>query len=358
MANIAKLGLKRPVTVSPSEIKNGEQMYYLVCGQGRLESYSELGEEAIPAIVIQGSKEELLLMSLAENVVRRQHSTLELVRDITKMKEKGYTHAEIAAKTDLTVSYVRAILQLLAKGEEKLLQAVERGQIPVYIAITIATSDDKGIQRALTEAYERNDLRGKALLPARRLIENRHARGKGIRGGKRSSPQSAITSDHLLKTYQNETLRQKLTIQRAKITSLRQYPLGSCNLAHLPCRVDFLRRLGLRLGLGRFRGWLLCDLCRHRIRGLRRLGFRYLLCRLGIRRHVSLPIQVSCSYARRPSPGVRHQLPWVPRDIQLVWTEISINLMSSSLPQTLFEGACPHTNHAHQNEDYALLRFQ
>jgi hypothetical protein len=36
--------------------------------------------------------------------------------------------------------------------------------LPVSIAITIATSDDKAVQRALQEAYERNDLRGKAFL--------------------------------------------------------------------------------------------------------------------------------------------------------------------------------------------------
>ena len=62
------------------------------------------------------------------------------------------------------MTYVRGIIQLLAKGEERLLQAVEKGQIPLSIAITIATSDDKNVQRALTEAYERNDLRGKALM--------------------------------------------------------------------------------------------------------------------------------------------------------------------------------------------------
>ncbi len=221
VANIGKLGLKRPVTVSPAETKNGQAMYNLVCGQGRLEAYMQLKEEFIPALVIEGTKEELLLMSLAENVARRQHSTLELVREITTLKERGYSLSEIAGKTDLTVTYVRAIVQLLAKGEEKLLQAVEKGQIPVSVAITIATSDDKGIQRALTEAYERNDLRGKALLRARRLIENRRVRGKGIRGGKKATPLPPVSTDELLKTYQNDTLRQKLIVQRAKVCETR-----------------------------------------------------------------------------------------------------------------------------------------
>ena len=221
VANIAKLGLKKPITVSVAEQVNGQQRYNLVCGQGRLEAFIILKEEFIPALVTQGTKEELLLKSLAENLARRCHSTVELVGKISNMKEAGYSFAEIATKTDLTTNYVRAILQLLSKGEEKLLHAVENGQIPVTIAIAIATTDDKGIQRALAEAYERNDLRGKALLDARRLIERRRAKGKGIHTGKRSSTPSRVSTDELLKTYQNETLRQKLTVQRAKVCEAR-----------------------------------------------------------------------------------------------------------------------------------------
>ena len=166
VANIANLGLKRPVTVAIMEGKNGDARYWLVCGQGRLEAYVSLGEKEIPAILVEGTKEELLLMSLAENLARRQHSAVELVREIRNMKERGYSHTEIAAKTDLAATYVRGILQLLARGEDRLLQAVEKGQLPVSIAITIATSDDVSVQRALQEAYERNDLRGRALLSA------------------------------------------------------------------------------------------------------------------------------------------------------------------------------------------------
>ncbi len=168
VANIAKLGLKKPVTVSLVEGTNSDVRYNLVCGQGRLEAYLALGQEEIPAILAYGTREELMLISLAENLARRRHTTVELLREISSMKRRGHTHAEIARKTDLDVSYVRAILQLLSKGEERLLQAVEKGQLPVSIAITIASTDDKGVQQALREAYEQNDLRGKSLVPIRK----------------------------------------------------------------------------------------------------------------------------------------------------------------------------------------------
>lgn len=221
VANIAHLGLKKPITVCHVSGRNGDARYDLVCGQGRLEAYVELGQTEIPALVVEGTKEDLMLMSLAENLARRQHSSVELVREISSLKERGYTHTEIARKTDLDATYVKGILQLLSKGEERLLQAVETGQLPLYIAITIATSDDKSVQRALQEAYERNDLRGKSLLRARRLIESRRSRGKKPRGAARTTPTTQVSTEDLLKTFQNETLKQRMIIQKAKIWETR-----------------------------------------------------------------------------------------------------------------------------------------
>lgn len=219
--NIARLGLKKPVTIAYAGGKGDETRYNLVCGQGRLEAYIALEQPEIPAIAVEGTKEELLLMSLAENLARRQHSTVELVRQISLMKKRGHSHSDIARKTDLDVTYVKGILQLLDRGEERLLQAVEAGQLPVSIAVTIATTDDKGIQRALQEAYERHDLKGKALLRARRLIESRRTRGKRRHGAHLKGTESPVTTEKLLKTYQDETTKQKLIVQKAKICETR-----------------------------------------------------------------------------------------------------------------------------------------
>ena len=120
-----------------------------------------MGQPEIPAQVIRGTKEDLLLMSLAENIARRQHSTIELVREIRVLKDRGYSHAEIAAKIDLAVTYVRGILTLLAKGEERLLQAVQKGHIPVSIAITIATCRRHGHSECVNRRVRAQRLAGK-----------------------------------------------------------------------------------------------------------------------------------------------------------------------------------------------------
>lgn len=165
--NIASLGLKKPITVTPRGSRDGSPQYDLVCGQGRLEAYRALGQSEVPAFVVKASKDEAMLMSLAENLARRVRSAPELMAGIATLKDQGYTHGEIAAKTGLSTTYVQGILRLLSKGEERLLRAVEMQQIPISIAVTIATSDDAALQRALADAYTENSLRGKDLLRAR-----------------------------------------------------------------------------------------------------------------------------------------------------------------------------------------------
>src|SRR5882757_4438227 len=109
VSNIAAIGLKRPITVARRVVAD-EPRYELVCGQGRLEAFQALGQSAIPAIVIDADNEDCMIMSLVENLARRQHRSGELLSDIEGLKRRGYTPAEIAKKTDLTIEYVRGII--------------------------------------------------------------------------------------------------------------------------------------------------------------------------------------------------------------------------------------------------------
>jgi len=219
--NIGQIGLKRPVTVTLSQNGNGKAKYLLVCGQGRLEAYQAHSQTEIPAIIIDAPKEDLLLMSLIENIARRQHSTVELAKEIAALKDRGYSCVDIARKTGIDATYVQGIVRLLSRGEERLLQAVEKRRIPLSVAITIATSSDKSVQQAMADAYEKKQLRGKALMTARRLIEERRSRGKSLRHGPRKSARGKVSSQQLLSAYQKETARLKMVVQRAKICEMR-----------------------------------------------------------------------------------------------------------------------------------------
>jgi ParB family transcriptional regulator, chromosome partitioning protein len=216
VANIAEIGLKRPITVVRHAGADGVR-YDLVCGQGRLEAYKALGQEAIPALVIDADTADCAVMSLVENFARRQHRAIDLLYDIQGLKHRGYEHNEIARKTGLTVEYVRGVSGLLENGEHRLLRAVEAGHIPVSIAVEIAEADDAQVQEVLQHAYENKLLRGRKLIQAKRLIEQRRRRGRGLKApsGKREQP---ISSAALIRAYREDVDRKRVIIRKANAT--------------------------------------------------------------------------------------------------------------------------------------------
>ena len=91
VVNIKRVGLKKPITVTPRRASDGSERYLLVCGEGRLKAFKALGETSIPAIVVQVSDEDAFIMSLAENIARRQCRPLELLSGIEQLQE-GVRH--------------------------------------------------------------------------------------------------------------------------------------------------------------------------------------------------------------------------------------------------------------------------
>lgn len=219
VTSIAHLGLKKPITVSQ---RPGKPRYDLVCGQGRLEAFMALGQTEIPAIVIEASEDDCFVMSLVENLARRQHTPLELVRSIGALRERGYSYQEIAAKVDFSTEYVYAICYLLENGEEKLINAVERGVIPHTIAMEIAKAKEGEVQQALAKAYEEKAIPGNQVLAIRHIIEQRNASGKGLhqRSGTHRG-RGQVTSEALIRAYQRETERQRQLVKRASLTQSR-----------------------------------------------------------------------------------------------------------------------------------------
>ena len=221
VTSIAHLGLKKPITVSR---RTGTGVYDLVCGQGRLEAFIALGQKEIPAILVDVDEEDCFVMSLVENLARRQHTTLELVSEIGALKQRGYSIQEIASKTDFSPEYIYAICYLLETGEERLINGVERGIIPISIAMEICKAKDGDVQEALADAYENKVIPGNQLMAIRRIIEIRNTSGKSMRGGRNGMAgrsRSRTTADSLVRAYQRETDRQKALVKKATLAQSR-----------------------------------------------------------------------------------------------------------------------------------------
>lgn len=211
--NILQIGLKRPITVTTSKSGTPGKPYDLVCGQGRLEAFLACDQKEIPALIVEADEHETLVMSLVENLARRQHRALDLMQGIETLKDQGYTIPEIAQKTGLTKEYVVDISNLMERGEERLLSAVEAGQIPINIAMKIASAPEQS-KDILQEAYNQKQLRGKKFNYAQRLIELRQRHGKVAHGGSRRK-QPTLSAASITKAYQEEARRKVLMVKKA-----------------------------------------------------------------------------------------------------------------------------------------------
>jgi ParB family chromosome partitioning protein len=224
--SIQLIGLKKPITVAERPGEDGQPKYVLVCGEGRLNAFRILGETHIPALVVDVSDEDAFIMSLAENIARRGYRPLEILADIELLRERGYTADVIIQKTGLSPKYVRDIVFLLEQGEERLIEGVQRGSIPLTTALEIARASANDPQNTngeggesnlgdlLQEAYENGQLKGRQIIKAKRLIEKRQELGPSSPNAAQIKPPTSSYS--LVRTYQKEVERQRKMVLKAE----------------------------------------------------------------------------------------------------------------------------------------------
>ena len=170
--------------------------------------------------------EDAFIMSLAENIARRGYRPLEILADIELLRERGYTADVIIQKTGLSPKYVRDIVFLLEQGEERLIEGVQRGSIPLTTALEIARASANDPQNAngeggesnlgdlLQEAYENGQLNGRQIIAAKRLIEKRQQLGPSSPNAAQIKPPTSSYS--LVRTYQREVERQRKMVLKAE----------------------------------------------------------------------------------------------------------------------------------------------
>ena len=211
--NIEDVGLKRPITVTRKPVPVDGYEYDLVCGQGRLEAYIANEQTTIPAVVIDVNEEDALIMSLVENIARKNYQPFELFKSVKRLYDEGYSAADIAAKIGLAREYMYQIIKLLENGEERLLNAVEMNKIPLNGAIQIIETPESEIQNVLQDAYEQNLIKGNKIPQIQKLLEIRKRDGKYMRVQK--TPKKMSPAD-LHKIYEQEIERKRLLIRKAE----------------------------------------------------------------------------------------------------------------------------------------------
>ena len=214
--SISKVGLKQPITVTRTSAGATVPEYVLVCGQGRLEAFVALGEDQIPAVVIDATQDDCMLMSLVENIARRQHRAKELFEEIDRLSKRGYTNKQVAKKIGVSFSYVCAMRSLMKKGEERLLAAVESGQVAVNVAVAIAGQEDGDVQALLAEFYQKG-IRGGKLMRIKRLIERRERFGKAAQNLAPERSSRPLSVAKVFEVLEREAEQRRVTVKRAEL---------------------------------------------------------------------------------------------------------------------------------------------
>ncbi|WP_264373413.1 plasmid partitioning protein RepB C-terminal domain-containing protein [Kosakonia radicincitans] len=120
-------------------------------------------------------------MSLVENIARRRPRSNELLQIIKNMKVQGMTDGEIGEITGYSSHWVNRISMLLDKGEHKLLSAVERGTIPLYLAVEFSRCNSIDAQNILSEAYEKKIIKSGDVIKIRHILNQRNEGKKEIK---------------------------------------------------------------------------------------------------------------------------------------------------------------------------------
>jgi len=233
--NISAVGLKRPVTVFRRKISSDGTQYDLVYGQGRMEAIAALGGKVVPAITTDAPLKDRYLMSLVENIARKRPPLSDLVKEVRSLM-RGYKNSVIAQKLGMGHTYVDGIVNLLRRGEDRLVEQVEAGTVPLSIAIEVATAGSQEVQRAMSEAYEKGELRGAKLVTVQRLIARRSIRHR------QSGPAERTSTKDLAREYEQHTLKQRAMVHRAAIVRERLALLRAV-LKRLLADQEFVRLL-------------------------------------------------------------------------------------------------------------------
>lgn len=218
--SIQTVGLLKPVLVNerfyPSTGK-----YELVCGEGRLIAHQRLGKTDIRAEVIDCDRKEAYLLSLIENIARVPAGTMWFAGEMKRMHDEGLSYADIARIVGKSETNVLGYVNLVERGEERLLRGVEQGIFPMHFAMQVAESDDSRIQDLLMDAFDSGIVKTTNIYWVRKIIKER-MKSLGVRHHPRQNDKKPEYTVNELKRDIAKTCReQKAYVREAEIKESR-----------------------------------------------------------------------------------------------------------------------------------------
>lgn len=144
--SIEKNGLLQPIVVKKT-IKG----YYIIAGERRFRAFEQLERKTIPAIVKEITDEEMIVLSVLENLQREDLTPLEEAQSYRNLMDKmSLTQDGVAKQLGKSRSYIANSLRLL-KLPDKIKEYLESGVISAAHARTLLSLKNKEIMLDLCE---------------------------------------------------------------------------------------------------------------------------------------------------------------------------------------------------------------
>lgn len=152
--SIAVNGLLQPVTVR----RTGPENYELIAGERRKMAYQSLGYESVPAIVEEYSDEQSIVLTLIENLQRKDLNYFEEANGISRlMSELDLNQQQISRKLGKAQSTVANKLRLLKYSAEIQNRIIEADLTERHARALLKLPDEER-QREAIAAVEKDRL--------------------------------------------------------------------------------------------------------------------------------------------------------------------------------------------------------
>ena len=150
--SIKENGLIQPIIVRQSPVIG----YEILAGERRYRASIAAGLTEVPVIIKKLSDQDMMVHSIIENLQREDLNPIEEAKAYQSLIEKGYTHADIAAKMGKSRPYITNLVRLLTLPDF-ILNEVEAGKLSqAHARLLIQLSTDE--QKKLLYRIQTEDL--------------------------------------------------------------------------------------------------------------------------------------------------------------------------------------------------------
>ena len=150
--SIKENGLIQPIIVRQSPVIG----YEILAGERRYRASIAAGLSEVPVIIKKLSDQDMMVHSIIENLQREDLNPIEEAKAYQSLIEKGYTHADIAAKMGKSRPYITNLVRLLTLPDF-ILNEVEAGKLSqAHARLLIQLSTDE--QKKLLYRIQTEDL--------------------------------------------------------------------------------------------------------------------------------------------------------------------------------------------------------